>query len=288
VSDHEIRVALVLNGGVSLAVWMGGVVHELDQLRRASSEAAAPPQPYDQHIFDRWAALCRQGDERKRVIIDVIAGSSAGGANGAMLATAIANGSTMDPTDEVRGPWLRQQWSTLGGLEPGKLLPESGPADSVLDGKYLLEQLEQMLSRLAAGEAAPEHVTLFVTASGLGRQEFSARDAAGQPFDVADHRYLFRFTSEESCRYKDKTFEPATTNELADTLSLARAARSSASFPAAFAPVEETSGLASKPPRLRPTWPHPPSWLVDGGVLDNAPFGPVLDVVARRPVTGRA
>ena len=29
-SDHEIRVALVLNGGVSLAVWMGDVVHDTD------------------------------------------------------------------------------------------------------------------------------------------------------------------------------------------------------------------------------------------------------------------
>ena len=35
-SDHEVRIALVLNGGVSLAVWMGGVTHELDLIRRAS------------------------------------------------------------------------------------------------------------------------------------------------------------------------------------------------------------------------------------------------------------
>lgn len=33
--DTELRVALVLNGGVSLAVWMSGVVHEIDRLRRA-------------------------------------------------------------------------------------------------------------------------------------------------------------------------------------------------------------------------------------------------------------
>ena len=41
-SDHEIRIALVLNGGVSLAVWMGGVTHELDLIRRASGGAGKP------------------------------------------------------------------------------------------------------------------------------------------------------------------------------------------------------------------------------------------------------
>jgi hypothetical protein len=35
----EVRLALVLNGGVSLAVWMGGVTHEIDLLRRASRVA---------------------------------------------------------------------------------------------------------------------------------------------------------------------------------------------------------------------------------------------------------
>jgi hypothetical protein len=32
----QIRYAVVLNGGVSLAVWMGGVIHELNRLRVSS------------------------------------------------------------------------------------------------------------------------------------------------------------------------------------------------------------------------------------------------------------
>ena len=35
----EVRLALVLNGGVSLAVWMGGVTHESDLQRRATRRA---------------------------------------------------------------------------------------------------------------------------------------------------------------------------------------------------------------------------------------------------------
>jgi hypothetical protein len=33
--DEEVRFAVVLNGGVSLAIWMGGVAREIDRLTRA-------------------------------------------------------------------------------------------------------------------------------------------------------------------------------------------------------------------------------------------------------------
>ncbi|MFK4086381.1 DUF3376 domain-containing protein [Kribbella sp. NPDC020789] len=292
-SEHEIRIALVLNGGVSLAVWMGGVTHELDLIRRASGPDSAPgPQPYDAVLADRWRELCRRGDEQRRVVVDVIAGTSAGGLNGSLLATAISNGSTLDPGGPD-GPWLRQKWVGLGSLEVGKLVPSAGAkSTSVLDGNYFLQELDSLLKGVAdAGEtAAEEPVTLFVTASGLGVQQFEARDAAGQRFVVPDHRYLFAFTSENTAKYDGATrsFTVKDTNGLKDTKLLARAARASASFPAAFGPVLETPKLASSPPRMQPSAAGSGAWLVDGGVLDNAPFGPVLDVVARRPVAGRA
>ncbi|MFB6718570.1 DUF3376 domain-containing protein [Kribbella sp. NPDC056345] len=292
-SEHEIRIALVLNGGVSLAVWMGGVTHELDLIRRASGSSSAPgPQPYDAVLAERWRELCQRGDERRRVVVDVIAGTSAGGLNGSLLATAISNGSTLDPGG-ADGPWLRQKWVGLGSLEVGKLVPSAGAkSSSVLDGNYFLQELDSLLKGVAdAGEtAAEEPVTLFVTASGLGVQQFEARDAAGQRFVVPDHRYLFAFTSENAAKYDGatRTFEVKDTNGLKDTKLLARAARASASFPAAFGPVLETPKLAASPPRMQPTTAESGAWLVDGGVLDNAPFGPVLDVVARRPVAGRA
>ena len=33
---REVRLALVLNGGVSLAIWIGGVTKEIDELRLSS------------------------------------------------------------------------------------------------------------------------------------------------------------------------------------------------------------------------------------------------------------
>jgi predicted acylesterase/phospholipase RssA len=291
-TEHEVRIALVLNGGVSLAVWMGGVTHELDLIRRASGSAKTPDsQPYDEVLADRWRALCHQGEERRRVVVDVIAGTSAGGLNGSLLATAIANGSTLDP-DGGSGPWLRQKWIGLGSLDVGKLVPPADvKATSVLDGNYFLRQLELLLKEVAdAGESkAEEPVTLFVTASGLGLQQFEAKDAAGQAFVVPDHRYLYGFTSEHAALYDgtQRKFSFQDKNGLKDTELLARAARASASFPIAFGPVLETPELAASPPRMEPARTAG-SWLIDGGVLDNAPFGPVLDVVARRPVTTKA
>jgi hypothetical protein len=35
---EEVRVALALNGGVSLAVWMGGCAVELDRARRTRAD----------------------------------------------------------------------------------------------------------------------------------------------------------------------------------------------------------------------------------------------------------
>src|SRR5918995_163463 len=89
---RDVRLALVLNGGVSLAVWMGGVTHEVDLLRRASRVAAGESEEsvggvaeHDRAVFDAWAALCRRADVG-RVVVDVIAGTSAGGLNGTLLA----------------------------------------------------------------------------------------------------------------------------------------------------------------------------------------------------------
>lgn len=83
-SPGTIRLALVMNGGVSLAVWMGGVTRELDIARRASlgqpPPAGASSDQRDHHEFWRDAFTTAN----KRLEIDIIAGTSAGGLNGAL------------------------------------------------------------------------------------------------------------------------------------------------------------------------------------------------------------
>ena len=77
-----LRLALAMRGGVSLSVWIGGAVREIDRLRR---EVTASP---------RRSAVARLaiGLGYSRVELDAISGASAGGLNGVMLAAAMASG----------------------------------------------------------------------------------------------------------------------------------------------------------------------------------------------------
>ncbi|TIC81525.1 hypothetical protein E8D34_17745 [Nocardioides sp. GY 10113] len=308
-ADHEVRLALVMNGGVSLAVWMGGVTHEIDLVRRSCR--GTPIKEYDATLADRWRSLLHpDGGEHRDLVVDVIAGTSAGGLNGAMLATTIAHDGSLDPEVEpsffapaepVPGPWLREVWCNLGTLRRGRLIPEDVAAatGSILDGDFFLRQAQRIMATLGATTGgggrgqAPPTVTLFTTASGLGRQGFRATDAAGQEFDVDDHRFLYRLTTDLPWTYRPETMDfappPDLLAEFSDPDRLGRAARASASFPAAFAPVNEGPLLNQVgPPRVWPaTGGREPSWLIDGGVLDNAPFGPVLDTLARTAVSGK-
>src|SRR5262249_45195894 len=146
----ELRIALVLNGGVSLAIWISGVVAEIDALRRADDPAAGTGQVRGDG--DSSCAVYRELCEALgvQVRVDVIAGTSAGGLNGGMLGTAIAAGL---PFAGVRDLWL-----DIGDLK-GLLRPE-GDGDpelpSLLRGETVFyTQLEKRFME-ALGSAAPE------------------------------------------------------------------------------------------------------------------------------------
>jgi predicted acylesterase/phospholipase RssA len=276
----EVRLALVLNGGVSLAVWMGGVVHELDLARRASLGLDPPSDPLDAAVFEHWKQVCDLAGITLRV--DVIAGTSAGGLNGAFLAEAIANGHAL--------PNLREVWLKAGSLAPDTLLRVEDRA-SVLSGSFFEEQIDAQLGGMpdvAPDPSVGEPVTLFVTATGLSGGTHEMRDAFGSRFSSQDHRRLFRFAKQEgTLLFADGVVSPRPAEHhftRAARPALKRAARASAGFPGAFAPVDEAPLLpyrtASTPPDTGT------SALMDGGVLDNAPFGPVLAEVGRLPVDG--
>ena len=96
----EIRVGLVLFGGVSLAVYINGVTTELWNLLRASrkrqDEKKGEPGDKLDDTAEIYAELldkleCLTGSDL-RVVVDTVAGSSAGGINGATLAKAVVDG----------------------------------------------------------------------------------------------------------------------------------------------------------------------------------------------------
>jgi hypothetical protein len=84
---EEVRLAMALNGGVSLAVWMGGVAVELDRARRAH-KGAEPRESLEP--LELYTAIC--GAFQRRFVVDIMSGASAGGLNGSLLAAAIRSG----------------------------------------------------------------------------------------------------------------------------------------------------------------------------------------------------
>ena len=89
------------NGGVSLAVWMGGVAGELDAARRAHLGKGGSD---DGRSIYR--ALCRAFN--RILVLDILTGASAGGINGALLGAVITHRRRLDAN------YLRNRWIALG------------------------------------------------------------------------------------------------------------------------------------------------------------------------------
>ena len=119
--EKELRIALVCFGGVSLAVYMHGISKEILKLVRASGALHAisgRAQRLQASFFDQFDPQNPEYDTdaiyfellreigrtvELRVLVDIIAGASAGGINGAMLARALSHDL---PMGALRDLWL--------------------------------------------------------------------------------------------------------------------------------------------------------------------------------------
>jgi patatin-related protein len=287
---EEIRVALALNGGVSLAVWMGGCAVELDSARRADGaeedlgyDGVAPP-PDRTQTRSVYHALCAAFG--RKLVLDIMSGASAGGVNGALLGAAMKAGRRLHP-EFVRGSWIRLgDFSRLlqetSEEEPRSLMQgELFHADLVRAFRTLLgeeaghdeEALDSKEQAMCAPPAAQEKLEpliakLDVTMTDVVGAERVFRDEWGGTLVAREHRARFRFREEDHY----------------DAPRLAAAARTSASFPLAFEPWR-VSGEAAK---LAGLGECGRTYGVDGGLLDNAPIRAAIDLIpgqrADRPV----
>ena len=104
--EKELRLALVCYGGVSLAVYMHGITKEIWRLARASQAHHAPDGDLDpgEDVYRQLLAeIEAEAGVKLRVLVDIIAGASAGGINGIFLGQAIATGQSLEPLTEL---WL--------------------------------------------------------------------------------------------------------------------------------------------------------------------------------------
>ncbi|GJH13348.1 patatin-like protein [Caballeronia novacaledonica] len=268
--SEELRIALVMNGGVSLAVWMGGVTNEIFRLIK------------EKHPV--YAALLALTQSTARV--DVISGTSAGGINGAALSLALVYDSDFAA--------LREVWMKMGAFDELLRPPIGENPGSLLQGdEYFLPQIRDAFGRLArlqerSGPNPPPiaktdevPIDLRLTTTLLHGRLACSVDDLGIPVGDMDHRARFRFQrpSEKSDDYRDP-------KKLVDRLSLA--ARSTASFPFAFEPSKVPNAEADdllgqlldvndQPiPDIGANGFH---YVIDGGILDNKPFRGALQSI---------
>ena len=110
---EELRLAVVIYGGASLAVYMHGATKELFKLVQASKRVRdtlqegtqAPTNTGDTEDVYEQLLLQINRSKEFRVVIDVIAGASAGAINGSMLAKSLVNDLPLDAQTDL---WLEK------------------------------------------------------------------------------------------------------------------------------------------------------------------------------------
>jgi patatin-related protein len=331
----EVRLGLVCYGGVSLAIYMHGVTKELFKLVRAARAfdnalgesdfdpahwftgepmvQGAPNYDTETSYFNALAALNADGHPLT-VVLDIIAGTSAGGINGVCLARALAQGRSLNG--------FRQLWIDAGDMEDllaghamfpwgrGKMLSKLAesvarlgvhPEAALLNGDLMCQLLHSALEKMEAVEPslvrADESLDLFVTTTDVhGYETVVPSGAGGASHTDMAYRQLLRFHYDQGQAGGDFSAVSA----------LAFAARATASFPGAFPPVSLASFIHATDPQASQETVRETSgqiaehfaygldygltpkdqWFMDGGVLDNGPWDHVLEAIAAKRADG--
>ena len=263
---QEVRFAVVMYGGVSLAIYINGVVQELFNLVRATAperplgsgpapervgsltepELAGTPGVYrDLGMLLRWGGLVPDeldADEepvvRTRFVVDILSGTSAGGINGIFLAKALANEQRID---ELKRLWVDEGDIALlindrESLADLRKLPLQRPPRSVLNSQRFYVRALEALCRM--GENAPgvsayvDELDLWITATDLPGLSLPIK-LSDRVVQERRHRNVFHFA------YWAGYATGAVRNDFvrANDPFLAYTARCTASFPVAFEPM---------------------------------------------------
>jgi patatin-related protein len=351
---REVRFAVVMYGGVSLAIYINGVAQELLKMCRATvSKNKTGDLKSTEKIYRQISALMANeklveqiiqilpkpagdnetNEERKKreeterniekilddlitpddrpltkFVVDVLTGTSAGGINAIFLAKALANNQNIAQ--------LKDMWLNEGDIKvlindkksvekTGLSVPDS--AKSLLNSQRMYLKLLEAFDGMGADQAGEsnytEEIDLFVPITDFRGVVVPVR-LVDKVVREKRHGQVFRFRYE-----KGKTNDFKDNNPM-----LAFAARTTSSFPFAFEPMrlsqaysvieegfekweEITENLKKNHeiffPRLieereseKNQEPKLIDWterdLVDGGILDNKPFGYAIDVLSER------
>ncbi|MDQ0576275.1 DUF3376 domain-containing protein [Agromyces albus] len=290
-SGRTLRVALAMRGGVSLAVWIGGAVAELDLLRRIrlydhGDETLAfvlmtAKSPLTPPVLERIKVYARLMDAARydRVEFDLLAGASAGGLNAVVYSVAQRAGTGLDS--------LLDTWSEVGGFWGLLHPPGSRGIRALMQGEaYFRARTHEKLSTLyETTDRHPDLVSEY-TSVDLSATLIDASDEFEE--DVNEGRGHFRFVGSDDHaldnlipRRHSFDYPGKAHDDDVHLGHLALAARSTSSLPGGFEPAEidSTVGRAGVEPRdmrfafgVHRTAPLTPYRIVDGAVFDNVPI----------------
>jgi patatin-related protein len=313
--EKELRIALVCFGGISLAVYMHGISKEILKLVRASRALHAiadRSQRANATFFDHCDRNDREYDTEAsyfellrdigrtlelRVIVDIIAGASAGGINGTMLGRALSHDLPMEPlrdlwlgnadVDVLLSPEARaRKWSkwflqpllwaagatgrfqTITDLEVRQklsLFVRSRWFQPPLDGRVMAGLMYDAVTSMGAAKdpersllPSGQSLDLFVTLTDYyGYQELVQIHDPPLIHEL-DHHHVLRFAYR---RHSNGDVE--SDFELGNAPGLAFAARATSSFPGAFPPariVEMDEVVAQRQGR----WPQRAEFIAKG------------------------
>lgn len=303
---REVRLGLVLYGGVSLAIYLNGTTNELFRAVRGRG------------VYFLIKHLLGAD-----ITVDVASGASAGGINGIFLSFALANGREFGTCAEL--------WRRDGDL--GTLLRriEGDSVPSVLDSDHYRNLLENGFRVMWQNESRPKEperpsatreLDLFVTGTNFYGRYAQAVDSSGRLIETKQHRTVFllkhrertgskcqldprrnaygrwdvaRGTSEDELDgMPEEPAKPPSPNP--GLHALAKLAQITSCFPGAFAAVHvdaapegdgTTLGDADQKLKVWGQLPVGEHYFVDGGVLDNKPFTTTLDAIFHRTADRR-
>ncbi|MBZ5673069.1 MAG: patatin-like protein [Acidobacteriia bacterium] len=274
--EREVRFALVLYGGASLAIYIHGVTQEFFHLVRSTAvDAEGKLLVGDAELSGtervyRKLASASDGTVNTRFLVDIASGTSAGGINAIFLGKAFANGQTLDQVSRL---WLDQ-------ADIQDLLNRDKRPRSLLSSQTMYTQLLDALSgmeRDGTENSLQAEMDVFITATDIQGLELPIQLADKTVFEKR-HKNVFhlRFGDGENHFAQERN------------AFLAFAARATSAFPFAFEPA------CLGDIQAQPFFPdygngYATRAFGDGGYLNNKPFTHAIRALSQRstdlPVT---
>jgi patatin-related protein len=265
--SREVRLGLVIYGGVSLAVYENGVAQELFNAVKGEG------------VYGLVKALTDSD-----ILVDILSGTSAGGINGIYLAYALSNGKDFRAMADL--------WREDGDILKLLRSPSDPNTASLLDSEGFYQPRLAHAFRSLPDYVPPDpdwpyrsevqELDLFVTGTDANGDVYTVFDDQGHPIDVKNHLALFQLCYRQG-RKNDFT-DPNLPER--GIQALAKLARLTSCFPAAFAPVhvKKEAADSTSPDSLLQRWGQlgREAYFLDGGVLNNKPFSSTIDAIYGR------